>query len=89
MLAIGAVLYAGLETVEAWGLWRGVLWVEVFIIVEMTALLPYELWELIRHPTAFKVVSIIVNAVIVWYLARLFLRKRATHLAQRGFLDKM
>jgi uncharacterized membrane protein len=83
LLAIVAVLYAILEGVEVWGLWRGVIWVEVFIIVELTALLPFDLFEIVRHFSYFKIVSTVINAAIVWYLVRMFLRKRALHKPHR------
>ncbi len=79
LLAAGAALYALLEGVEVWGLWCDLLWVELFIVAETAALLPYEGWELLHHPSAFKVLTIAINALIVWYLARRYLRRRAAH----------
>jgi len=81
LLAAGALLYAALEAVEVWGLWRDLTWVEVLVVVETAALLPYELWELARAPSVFKVVSIAINAVIVWYLVARYDRKRAARRA--------
>ena len=82
LLAIIAAVYAALEAVEIWGLWRDVLWVEVLIVVETAALLPYELWEIVHHPSPFKGISLIINALIVWYLAARYLRKREERLAR-------
>lgn len=80
LLAIVAAVYAVLEGIEIWGLWRDVLWVEVLIVVETAALLPYEIWEIVRHPSPFKGISLIINALIVWYLAARYLRKREERL---------
>ncbi len=83
LLAGGAVLYALLEGIEVWGLLRDVLWVELLIVFETVALLPYEAWELSRHFSPFKVLSIIINALIVWYLVVRYLRKREARLVER------
>lgn len=79
LVAGGAIAYAVLEGIEVWGLWRDVLWVEVFIVVETAALLPYEVWEIMHHVSLFKVISMIINGLIVWYLATRYLKKRASH----------
>jgi len=82
LLAAGAALYAVLEAIEVWGLLRDVLWVEVLVVVETAALLPYEIWELIHHASLFKTLSLVINVLIVWYLAGRYLRKREAHLVR-------
>ena len=79
LLAVGAMVYALLEGVEVWGLWRDLLWVELLIVVETAALLPYDVWELVRSPSVVKVLSLIINILIVWYLLVRYLRKRTVH----------
>jgi uncharacterized membrane protein (DUF2068 family) len=79
LLAVGAIVYAFLEAVEVWGLWRDLLWVELLIVVETAALLPYDGWELVRFPSVVKVLSIMINILIVWYLVVRYRRKRAVH----------
>lgn len=75
-----ALVSAGyLHVVEATGLWLRRLWVEYLILVETAAFLPYELYELLRRPTAFKGVILVTNLIIVGYLARRRLQPR------RGF----
>ena len=71
-----ALVYAGLEGVEAWGLWTDGLWVEVLVVAETTALLPYTGWELALHFTPLKLLSLVLNIVVVWYLLARYLRKR-------------
>ena len=82
LLALGALGYAALEGLEVWGLWRDLLWVEILVVVETAAFLPYEVWELSRHLTVFKVVSLLINVLIVWYLVARYLRKREERLLQ-------
>jgi uncharacterized membrane protein (DUF2068 family) len=79
LLAVGAIVYAFLEAIEVWGLWRDLLWVELLIVVETAALLPYDGWELVRFPSVVKVLTIMINILIVWYLVMRYRRKRAIH----------
>jgi uncharacterized membrane protein (DUF2068 family) len=69
-LALISAGYLVLHVVESTGLWLGQLWVEYLILIETAAFLPYEVYELVRHPTVFKVVILVVNVLIVGYLAR-------------------
>jgi len=82
LLGIGALAYAALEGLEVWGLWRDLLWVEILVVVETAAFLPYEVWELAHHLTVFKVVSLGINVLIVWYLIARYLRKREERLVR-------
>jgi uncharacterized membrane protein (DUF2068 family) len=77
-LALISIAYLALHLVEAAGLWLGQLWVEYLILVETAAFLPYELYEIARHPTAFKAAILLVNVIIVLYLARRRLQPRRT-----------
>ena len=79
LLAVGVTVYALLEGIEAWGLWRDLMWVELLIVVETAALLPYDGWELVHFPSVVKVPSLIINILIVWYLLMRYLRKRTVH----------
>jgi len=76
LLAIGALIYAALEAVEAWGLWRDVAWVEVLIVVETAGFLPYEGWELAHRVTPFKLASLVINLLILWYLIARYIHSR-------------
>src|SRR5438128_9221450 len=48
LLAVGVTVYALLEGIEVWGLWRDLMWVELLIVVETAAFLPDEVWELMH-----------------------------------------
>ena len=61
LLGVGALAYAALEGLEVWGLWRDLLWGESLVVVGTAAFLPYEVWELSRHLTVFKVLSLGIN----------------------------
>ncbi|HEY8744923.1 MAG TPA: DUF2127 domain-containing protein [Chloroflexota bacterium] len=81
LLAFGAILYAILEIIEAWGLWRFILWVELLTVFETSAFLPYEIWDIFQHVSVLKVVTFVINILIIWYLYTRYLRRRAEHLA--------
>jgi uncharacterized membrane protein (DUF2068 family) len=76
LLALGSIVYALLEAVEAWGLWRGFFWVEVLIVVETAALLPFDGWELVRAFSVAKILTVIINILIFWYLLVRYLHRR-------------
>lgn len=69
---LGAVafLYAGLFLLEGIGLWSRRRWGEWFTVIITGSLLPFEIYELCRNPSWAKLVVLIVNAAILWYLAR-------------------
>lgn len=76
LLALGSIVYALLEAIEAWGLWRGFFWVEVLIVVETAALFPLDGWELVHAFSVVKVLTVIINILIFWYLLMRYLRRR-------------
>ena len=73
--AIGAVGYGVLELVEGTGLWLDKLWAEYLTVVATSLLIPLELYELIRRPSALKAGGLLVNVAIVVYLAHLLRRR--------------
>jgi uncharacterized membrane protein (DUF2068 family) len=74
---IGATTYGLVEVLEGVGLWLDKLWAEYLTVIATSLLLPFEIYELVRNPSAFKAAGIVVNAVIVAYLAWR-LRKRTS-----------
>ena len=77
-LAFVSAGYFLLHVVEAMGLWLQQLWVEYLVLIETAAFLPYEVYEIVRRPTAFKGAILAVNLIIVWYLAQRRVRPRRT-----------
>jgi uncharacterized membrane protein (DUF2068 family) len=66
----GAIVFACFVLVEAWGLWNRRVWAELLTIVATSLLVPVEVYELCRHPSLGKVAMLLVNVLIVLYLAR-------------------
>jgi uncharacterized membrane protein (DUF2068 family) len=67
---LGAVLlaYAAVEGIEAVGLWYQHRWAEYLTFLVTTSLLPLEIYEILNHPTPFKVVAFVINLAVAVYL---------------------
>lgn len=71
MLALLALFDSILRGIEAVGLWRGRDWGKWLGVVSGTIYIPFEIYELIRHASGFKVAALVINLVIVAYLGYL------------------
>ena len=67
-LSAGTFFYATLLGIEGIGLLLRKHWAEYFTIITTGALLPLEGYELAKHLTVAKVIVLVINAAIVWYL---------------------
>lgn len=67
-LGIVTFVYAGLFLTEGIGLWMLKLWAEWFTVIATGSLVPIEAYEIYRHPTAIKVLVLLLNIAIVAYL---------------------
>ena len=64
----GFCLYAALNAVEAVGLWREKRWAEYLTFVEVSLLVPIEIYEISVSVSWFKVGALVVNLAVVVYL---------------------
>ena len=67
-LGLGSMIYAGLFLTEGIGLWLEKRWAEWLIVVITSSLIPIEIYEIYRHPTAIKIAVLLINIAIVAYL---------------------
>ena len=67
-LGIVSFIYAGLFLTEGIGLWLMKRWAEWFTIIITSSLVPVETYELYRHPSATKILVLIINIAVVIYL---------------------
>jgi uncharacterized membrane protein (DUF2068 family) len=67
-VAAVAAAYAVLEGVEAVGLWYQKRWAEYLTFIATTAFIPYEIYELTRTVSPFKIVAFVLNVAIAVYL---------------------
>jgi uncharacterized membrane protein (DUF2068 family) len=75
--ALFALGYGALELVEGTGLWLDQLWAEYLTVIATSLLIPFELYELVHHPSVLKAGGLAVNVAIVAYLVHV-LRRRAS-----------
>ncbi len=69
LLAFSAIMYAALEATEGVGLAMRRRWAEYLTVIATGILIPYEAFEVVLHPTLFKVGALLLNLAVVGYLA--------------------
>jgi uncharacterized membrane protein (DUF2068 family) len=67
-LGVGSFIYAGLFLTEGIGLWFMKRWAEWLTVIVTSSLVPVETYEIYRHPTAIKVLLLVLNLVVVGFL---------------------
>lgn len=67
-LGIGSFVYAALFFTEGVGLLMVKRWAEWFSVIITTSLVPFEIYEIHRHPTIFKFGALLLNLALVAYL---------------------
>jgi uncharacterized membrane protein (DUF2068 family) len=85
-IALVAGIYATLRFVEAYGLWYTLPWAEWLAFASGAIYVPFEVSDLIRHPTWFGLVVLVVNLVIVLYM--LYLRLEAARSRLQGAMQR-
>jgi uncharacterized membrane protein (DUF2068 family) len=68
LIGIVAFLYAGLFGVEGVGLWMEKHWAEYLTIIATSSFVPFEVYELIRHASWQRGVTLGINLLVVGYL---------------------
>lgn len=70
LMAVGAASYAMMRFIEAFGLWRARAWAEWFGILSGCLYIPLEVYGLLNSFSLAKIIMLVVNLIIVAYLAR-------------------
>jgi uncharacterized membrane protein (DUF2068 family) len=70
-VALGAVVYSIIRFAEAYGLWRARAWAEWFALISGTIYVPFEIHALMHHPNLIKWGILLINILIVLYMAQL------------------
>ena len=82
-IGFATFFYAGLRIVEGWGLVMEKTWAEWLVIGMTVAFLPWELYEIVRHPGDWIRVSILlINLAVLVYLISWLKRVRQLKRAQ-------
>jgi len=63
-----ALFYAALYAVEGVGLWLNVRWAQYLTAISTSLFIPVEIWEMFRHFTPMKLLTLVINVAIVAYL---------------------
>ena len=74
-LMAGALVYALLRFVEAWGLWHGRGWAQWLAVASGAIYLPLEVVELARGVSALKLFTFGLNLAILAYLTAVLRRR--------------
>ena len=67
-LGIGSFVYAALFLIEGTGLWLRKRWGEWVTVIITGSLVPVEIFEMVKRPTAGKALLFVVNLAVVVYL---------------------
>ncbi len=68
LIGYAAVAYAALEGAEAVGLWFQYRWAEYLTLVATALFVPLEIYELSQSVSTLKVLALVVNLAILFYL---------------------
>ena len=75
-LGIGAFLYAALFATEGVGLWLRKRWAEFLTVIATLTFVPVAVFELTRKVSPSRLAVLVLNLVVVAYLARRLLSRR-------------
>lgn len=64
------VAYGLLEGIEGWGLWKEKRWAEYLTVVATAGLIPFEIYELTKEVTVFRVGALMLNIAVIVFLVR-------------------
>lgn len=67
-IGVGTFVYAAVFAVEGVGLLARKRWAEYMTAIVTTSFIPLEIWEMTRHASVPKAITIVLNVAIVVYL---------------------
>lgn len=67
-ISIAIFCYAGLDFIEGTGLVLEKTWAEYLTLILTASFLPWEFYEILRHPTWVKAAITLINVLVVAYL---------------------
>jgi uncharacterized membrane protein (DUF2068 family) len=68
-----------LTAIESWALFKDKPWGEWLVVIATSGLIPFEIYEIIERPRITRVLVLVVNALVVAYLARRQLVRHRGH----------
>ncbi|WP_348260889.1 DUF2127 domain-containing protein [Telmatobacter sp. DSM 110680] len=85
--SIVSFIYAGLFLTEGIGLWLMKRWAEWFTVIITSSLVPVEIYEIVHHPTAIKMLVLVINIAVVAYLP--YRIKSESHSSPKNVMRRM
>lgn len=82
-LVVALLADGSVSLLEGWALVHGHWWGPWLVVVATGSLLPFEVVSFVRRPRFVRAALFVVNAAIVWYLARKALRDHRERVAAR------
>lgn len=79
LISAGVFAYAVLDIVEGTGLLLEKVWAEYLTLIITASFLPWEIFEILRRITWFRVGLTVVNVLVVIYLLYFVSRQRKEH----------
>lgn len=83
LVATLLLVYAAMRLVESYGLWRERRWAEWFGVLSGGVYIPFEIVEIMRSASLFSVAALVINILIVGYLAYRLRHPRTTQTTDR------
>ena len=77
LISMGTFLYGALCVTEAYGLLRRKVWAEYVTLWLSVSFIPWELYELARHPSLWHISILLTNVLVVAYLFWMIRRKKS------------
>jgi uncharacterized membrane protein (DUF2068 family) len=68
-VSFGTFFYAALLLTEGVGLAMDKRWAEYFTIITTSSFIPLEIYQIFHHTNVTKIVVLLINIAVVWYLA--------------------
>lgn len=81
-ISFATFAYSALALTEGVGLMLEKTWAEYLTLILTVSFLPWEIFELFRHPNWFRVSLLVINLAVLWYLLWLLRRKRTDSAAR-------
>lgn len=70
IISIGGIVYGLVNFTVAWGLYRRFRWAEYMTIIEISALIPLEVYAMHAHFSVWRLGAFVLNILIVIYLLK-------------------
>ena len=76
LISLGTLAYSGVALTEGVGLVLEKVWAEYLTLILTISFLPWELYELLRRPSWFRLSLLLINLAVLAYLLWLLRRKK-------------